>query len=304
MKLELVETFLAITECSSISLAAQKLYLGQSTISHRLQLLETELGNRLFHRQRGIKHLYLTSFGESFLPVAHRWLSLWRDTQLLKNQKDFRVLTLGSVDIINNYTFVPLYQSHLENNPKVRLDIRTHHSSELYSLLESRTIDIGFAFGIKRFPDINSRPIYSENMYLICHADSHYHDEMLAEELSTANEIFIRWGSDFEIWHDKYWANQRPLLRVNTGSMLRHYLGKPGFWSIVPMSCIRLLQHDQNLAWYSFKNPPPPFVCYQLTHRYPKPDSLNCINEFSDEVTNFIHTTLSKIVNPLQPPHA
>ncbi len=296
MKLELIETFLTIAECRSISLASQKLYIGQSTVSHRLKMLEGELGSVLFQRQRGIKHLYLTPFGESFLPVAHRWLSLWRETQLLKTTRNYKVLTIGSVDIINNFTFVPLYQHHLNSHPTVRLDIRTHHSSELYSLLESRTIDIGFSYGRKRFPDVTAKPIYSENMYLICHPDSEYHDDIAATELSSSNEIFIRWGSDFEIWHDRYWANQRPLMRVNTGAMLQHYLKRPGYWSIVPMSCIRMLCEKQSLTWYSLKNPPPAFICYQLTHRYPKPDSGDVIHAFSEEVSSFVQKSLSDMV--------
>ncbi|KOC90298.1 LysR family transcriptional regulator [Winslowiella iniecta] len=287
MRLEQVETFLAVVEYQSISLAAQKLYLGQSTVSHRLQLLEQELENRLFLRQRGLRHISLTAYGQAFLPIAHRWLALWRDTQRLKEKADYHVLTVGSVDIINNSTFVPFYQQLLVNSPHLRLDIRTHHSGEIYSLLENRTIDIGFVFGIKRYPDISSTPVFSEEMYLLCHADSDFHDGMSPEQLSPAQEIFIRWGADFEIWHDRYWANQRPLMRVNTGSMLEHYLNVPGRWSIVPMSCIRLLRHKQNLAWYTLQSPPPPFVCYQVTHRYPKPNYAAMINAFSQEVTRF-----------------
>lgn len=298
MKLELIETFLTISECRSITLAAQKLYIGQSTVSHRLQVLEDEVGSKLFQRQRGVKDLYLTPFGESFLPVAHRWLSLWRETQLLKNTKNFKVLTVGSVDIINNSVFVPLYQQHLSDNPSVRLDIRTHHSSELYSLLESRTIDIGFSYGIKRFPDVTAKAIYSEDMFLICHPDSGYYDGISADELSSSHEIFIRWGSDFEIWHDRYWANQRPLMRVNTGSMLRHYLTRPGYWSIAPVSCIRLLSERQALSWYKLRNPPPQFICYQLTHRYPKPASVEAIDSFSQKVTEFVQQKLSDVVSP------
>ncbi|MBK0034491.1 LysR family transcriptional regulator [Erwinia sp. S43] len=302
MKLELVETFLTVAECRSVSLAAQKLYLGQSTISHRLKLLEDELDGRLFNRQRGIKNLYLTPFGESFLPVAHRWLSLWRETQLLKNSRNYTILTIGSVDIINSYTFVPLYQQHRDLKPGIRLDIRTHHSSELYGLLENKTIDIGFAYGIKRFPDVTARPIYSEEMFLVCHVDSPYTDDISLDQLSPEKEIFIRWGSDFEIWHDRYWANQRPLMRVNTGSMLKHYLNKPGYWSIAPMTCIKLLQETQNLKWFRLKTPPPLFVCYQLTHRYPKPDSVEVINAFADEVSEFVQQQLSEIVTPGKKP--
>ena len=39
-----IKTFLEIVKYSSISKAAEKLYLTQSTVSHRLSVLEEELG--------------------------------------------------------------------------------------------------------------------------------------------------------------------------------------------------------------------------------------------------------------------
>ena len=50
---ELVESFLEVVRLQSVSAAAQALYVSQSTVSHRLQVLESELGVKLFFRQRG-----------------------------------------------------------------------------------------------------------------------------------------------------------------------------------------------------------------------------------------------------------
>lgn len=38
------EVFLAVVECKSVSRAAEKLFLSQSTVSHRLKMLENEIG--------------------------------------------------------------------------------------------------------------------------------------------------------------------------------------------------------------------------------------------------------------------
>ena len=48
-----IETFLVIASSKSISDAADKLFITQSTASHRLQALEMELGTSLLVRQKG-----------------------------------------------------------------------------------------------------------------------------------------------------------------------------------------------------------------------------------------------------------
>ncbi|MBZ9685655.1 LysR family transcriptional regulator [Clostridium estertheticum] len=55
-----VEAFLSIVETKSLSKAAEKLYLSQSTISHRLKILEQELNTELVLRNRGQRVITLT----------------------------------------------------------------------------------------------------------------------------------------------------------------------------------------------------------------------------------------------------
>ena len=70
---ELVESFLEVVRLQSVSAAAQALYVSQSTVSHRLQVLESELGVKLFFRQRGFKQIALTESGKpgsSIFPLS------------------------------------------------------------------------------------------------------------------------------------------------------------------------------------------------------------------------------------------
>ena len=68
-----INIFLAIVQNHNITKTAQQLFLSQSTISHRLALLEKEIGKPLIIRGKGQKTVSLTPYGEDFIPLAKHW---------------------------------------------------------------------------------------------------------------------------------------------------------------------------------------------------------------------------------------
>lgn len=72
MKLDEIETFLAVWEHSNIAHAANQLYIGQGTASSRVLRLEEELGVQLFVRQKGLRNVVLTPEGEYFSLLPSR----------------------------------------------------------------------------------------------------------------------------------------------------------------------------------------------------------------------------------------
>ncbi len=290
MTYEQIETFLTTITYGSISAAAKHLYVSQSTISSRIQQLETELGVQLLIRQKGHRSIELTNYGNAFIPIASQWASLWKDTQHLKMIENIQTLTIASVDAVNNYTFVSFFQKYMENNPDIRLNIRTHHSNEIYSLIESRTADIGFVFSRINYPDVISRPVYRELMYLICDKNGPYHNDMECGELKTENEIYLNWGLDYQSWHSLHFSpTDHPALTVNTGSMLQRYAEGVDRWGIAPMSVVRgAMRFNPNLTFYTLKTPPPPRICYAIRNRYPNINHKKPIERFEDELDKFI----------------
>ena len=289
MTYEQIETFLTVLTYGNISAAAENLRVVQSTVSTRIRQLEEELGTPLFIRQKGHRNIELTPYGKAFVPIAGRWTSLWRDSQNLKTLANINTLTVASVDAVNNYTFVPLFNSHISNYPNIRLTIQTHHSDEIHGLVSNRIADIGFVFSRSPYPDIISKPVYRELMYLICHKNSPYHDGIKCSELEPENEIFLRWGIDYQQWHDRHFNPEKyPLVSVNTGSMLQHYLNVPGRWAIAPMSVVRAISHRSNLTFHTLAEPPTPRICYMLINRYPTARRLEAVNIFKNELEKFI----------------
>lgn len=70
-----VQTFLQIARSGSFIRAAEKLHVTQTTVSARIKTLETELGRKLFVRNRSGARL--TPAGEEFLRYAQSLMQVW-----------------------------------------------------------------------------------------------------------------------------------------------------------------------------------------------------------------------------------
>ena len=289
MNYEHIETFLAVVNEGSINSAAEHLYVSQSTVSTRIQQLEEELGTQLIMRQRGKRTLALTAHGKAFVPIAHQWVSLRESTLALKDQPAYQDLAAASVDAVNSFTFAELFRKIISDHPEIKLRIQTHHSDEIHGLIANHICDIGFVFSRVQYPDVISRPVYRELMYLICHKDSRYYDSISAEELDPSKEIYLEWDEDFRQWHDRYFGGDtKYLLRVNTGSLLQNYLDIPDRWAVAPMSVIQECRHRSDLVYYRLSDPPSPRICYELTHRYPRPSCEQALQSFREELHQYI----------------
>lgn len=289
MTYEQVESFLAVVTCGNLSAAADYLYVSQSTISSRIQALEQELDAPLLIRQKGQRSIELTSYGEAFVPIAGQWSALWKDTQNIKRRGDVQTLRIASVDAVNNYTFVPLFKRHMQQYPDIRLSVNTFNSPEIHQIIQSRSMDIGYVFSRRHYPDLISTPVFQEPVYLICRADAPYYDGISPAELDPSREIYLRWGAEYQLWHDSHWsADIYPRITVNTGSMLRHFLDDAEAWALAPMSVNRAIYEAYGLVWHTMTDGPAPRICYQLTNRYSRASCQEAIEIFSQELAEFV----------------
>lgn len=88
METKYLATALAVARHASFTLAAQELYMSQSTISRQIQSLERELGEPLFARRVGA--VEPTPFGKRFLRRAERILREVHDVQRARAEHDGR----------------------------------------------------------------------------------------------------------------------------------------------------------------------------------------------------------------------
>ncbi len=127
----------------SISGAAEKLFMAQSSLSQALQNFETELGTSLFMRtRRGVRP---TASGEAFIVRAEQIIQHGRRAQSevwdIEGLKGGRV-EFGLSSFRGSYLLPPVLRRFHELYPKVHVNIFEENSVELEEMILDGLIDI------------------------------------------------------------------------------------------------------------------------------------------------------------------
>lgn len=259
-----IEAFLAIVRLGNVTKAARFLFISQSTLSQRLQSLESELEVTLIQRNKGMGNTSLTPAGEKFLKVALKWEELMIEARDLKYDQTRSSLTIGAVDSIHSYVLSPLYQAMRKHYQNMKLVIRTHQSNEIYSLLEHKEIDIGFPLQERVLKHFKAEKFFEEEMVLIQkNSEKPSSDPIDNLELQPEYELYINWGTEFRIWHEKWWGIEGTYgIQIDTGTLISMFMTHSENWAIVPLSMAKALQKTEPIRICSILSPPPPRNCF------------------------------------------
>ncbi|MEM1349856.1 MAG: LysR family transcriptional regulator [Myxococcota bacterium] len=121
-----MEVLLAIHSEGSLSGAARKLRVDQSTISRRLSALEHEVGQPLFARSTGGVHA--TTLAEELIPLAHQMsVSVRRAQQVVAYRSDGDVLRghvrIASLELLADHAIIPELPGLLEEYPGLTVSL-------------------------------------------------------------------------------------------------------------------------------------------------------------------------------------
>lgn len=230
-----IEMLLAIQKTHSITHAAELLFINQSSLSKRLQLLERRLHAKLVSRtNQGVQ---FTPAGEATLQTAREINKLNSDLQetLATDELEVRgTLNLGCSINYAQYELPGLLVAFQKQYPKVRLNITIDYSRTIYQrLLANDAIDVGIIRGEFKGP-LRKIPISTEAINLICQKSS---DADKLQELP-----FIQRKTDYHFQDEMNdWLTEHQLsvlthqtITVNNLTscveFVRHGLG----WAIVP----------------------------------------------------------------------
>lgn len=293
MNLAEIETFLMIVKTKNITKTSENLFLSQPTVSHRLKALENELDMQLVTRKKGYKMIELTAKGEEFVPIAERWMALWKEMQMLQNGEEKMYLCVGSTDTLSTTILAPFYNKILMEVPNMDLRLRTHQSYEIYGLLEKHEIDIGFVYHHLHFKNIVSEPLLEEEMYLMRseNAASDLKDIPL-QELDPSKEIFFSWETNYQIWHDQWIeSTNRPRIQIDSFGMILNLLENEDMWMIAPASVIRILAKYRNIQVSRVNNEvqPPKRVTYEVRHKNPNKATLKAVKKFDELLADYLN---------------
>jgi len=138
-----LQTFLAVAENRSFSMAAVRLFVTQPAVSKQIKDLEKRLGARLFERGR---RLGLTEAGYALLQRAQQVHGLIEALEsALEEVGDTRRgrLELGASSVWE-YILPPLMGEFQSQHPEVDMGLRVSNSDQIAALVSQREVHLGF----------------------------------------------------------------------------------------------------------------------------------------------------------------
>lgn len=241
-----MKTFITITECGTITEAAEKLYVSQPALTYQVKSLERELGVKLLNRAKGSHSTELTTAGEAFVGMAKKLLEQWDEIrgtlELMANQERLSIATLIS---IGGFMLDEFCENFAAAFPDGNVYLNVVAPDSLYEEVNAGKYDIGITYKYNNSKSVEYMPIVEESFVFVCRKDSEYPKEVMVSELNPRKEIFHYWSSEFNLWHDKVFGmNGHYVENAGSISHIKYFFGGYRDWAIFPESVYRGLGEE------------------------------------------------------------
>jgi len=143
MEMKLVNYFLAVAEFGSFSVAADRLYISQSSLSKQIMALEKELGVALFDRSK--RNITLTEAGETFRKHADRLNDEYKALlSSLMEYKSAASLSIVAIPVIAQYGITPYIAQFQSAYPNSQLMLEEREAATILPALNNHQFDLAF----------------------------------------------------------------------------------------------------------------------------------------------------------------
>ena len=171
MDVRQLKYFVAIVDSSSLSKAAERLFVAQPSLSAQISNLEADLKTRLLIRSpQGVTP---TEAGKALYrharDVLRRMEQIRREVQEGSGSES-GVVAIGFPTTIASLLATPLFQRVRQKYPGIRLQIFESMSGYITELLANGRLDLAILFRDTESLGVSLRPLFDENLYVVGHA--------------------------------------------------------------------------------------------------------------------------------------
>lgn len=182
----------AIAETGKLGLAAERVFLTQSALSHQIRALETHYGITLF--QRSAQGLRFTSAGKRLLDLALELLPLVEKTErdltrLKSNQAGELRIVLECHTCFDWLT--PVMDTFRRAWPEVELDLVAGFHSDPWGLLHEGKADLVIGGLPKKMQDLQHLPLFKFEIMAVLPIDHSKRNKARLDAEDFTNETLI-----------------------------------------------------------------------------------------------------------------
>ena len=240
MDIEQARTFLQVVAIGNFQGAAEKLHVTQSTVSARIQNLESKLGAKLF--TRGKQGASLTGAGQRFVRHAQtlvRTADIARQDVGLPEGYSGGLTVSGRIALWEN--FLPRWVTWMrEVAPSISLRLEIGFEQGIMHGLVQNTLDIGLMYTPESRPGLGQERLFDETLVLVTT------DKM--RPWPDPGYIHVDWGTEFFHQFSVHFPDHpTPALSANIGWIGIQQLLMSGGSAYFPVRMVRTLIAEKRL---------------------------------------------------------
>jgi DNA-binding transcriptional LysR family regulator len=240
MDIDQVRTYLAVAANGSFLEAATRLHVTQSTVSARIHSLESDLGIKLFVRNRS---------GAALTPAGRRFMRHAKSLVLTLEQarhdvglpSRFRASITVGARIALWEGFLPQWVGSMRASaPDVSISSEIGFEEDLMRRLIEGTLDIGLMYTPQHSPGLQVEQLFEETLVLLT-TDP-------AKPWPDQDYIYVDWGPAFHAQHTNSYPDlERPAQVVNIGWLGVQLILRNGGSCFLPIRMARRLIQEGRL---------------------------------------------------------
>lgn len=218
MTIRHLKIFIAVCDYGKMSLAAEKLFMAQPSVSQAIAEIEQHYGVKVFERLS--KKLYLTEAGENLLKYARHIVSSFEEMEesLINKSKNIS-LKIGATITVGTCVLNDILNDFKIKKPNISTQIFVENTNIIEEMILKSSLDMGVVEGIIKSRDIITIPVVPDELILVCspshefasfdeiNAEKLYNqDFILREEGSGTRELFEKKIENMDITINKKWV--------------------------------------------------------------------------------------------------
>lgn len=243
MDVNAARTFLEIVRTGSFVSAAVNLNLTQTAVSARIRVLEEQLDQPLFVRNKsGAK---LTTAGEQFLRFATSMVQVWeraRKAVALPPGREM-VVTIGAELSL----WDPLLRDWLfwvrQACPEFAVSAQIDDADRLVDRVQAGLLDVAIVYAAPQRPGVIAELLFEEKLVMVSTTADHGHT------LQAEDHVRIDWGDAFAASYQAAFPDQpNPVVSISYGPLALDYILAMGGSGYFRKGFVRRHLQDGRLA--------------------------------------------------------
>jgi DNA-binding transcriptional LysR family regulator len=222
MDITLARTFLEIVECGNFIRASERLHVTQTAVSVRVQSLESQLGKRLFVRNKS--GATLTPAGEQFLKYAPLMIQVWERARHQVNVPPglHAVVSVGAeLSLWSPFLLDWLVWIH-RSAPQLALHTQVGLSEGLMNQVTAGILDIAVLYAPQHRQGLKVELLMKEKLVLVTTAKG-------KADGRASDYVYVDWGPEFAAHHNLTFPERsNPGTYVGLGPLGLQYILKVG----------------------------------------------------------------------------